>query len=109
MTLGQIEDKINELKLGRKVLLVGKVKDVVNYLRISDVLIHSSKGEGISNAILEAMFCGLPVLATNVGGTPELVYKKSFRLFEYKDVDRLYKFLLQLDNITTEFDYNDII
>ena len=38
-----------------------------------DVFVLPSKAEGISNTILEAMSCGLPVIATDVGGNAELV------------------------------------
>ncbi|MHC1785284.1 MAG: glycosyltransferase family 4 protein [Anaerolineaceae bacterium] len=55
------------------VFLLGKKIDVGPYLQASDVFILPSKREGLSNALLEAMACGLPVVATNVGGNSELV------------------------------------
>ncbi len=50
------------------------VKDVLNYL---DIFVLPSLNEGISNTILEAMASGLPVIATRVGGNPELVEEGS--------------------------------
>ena len=47
--------------------------DVASELRTFDVFVLPSLNEGISNTILEAMATGLPVIATNVGGNPELV------------------------------------
>jgi glycosyltransferase involved in cell wall biosynthesis len=99
-----IEDKIKQSGLSEKVKLLGRVKNVHEYLRMADYFIHSSRGEGISNAILEAMFTGLPVIATSTGGTPELVYKKSFLLFNYKDLETLKKVLSNVDNQFKEFD-----
>jgi glycosyltransferase involved in cell wall biosynthesis len=43
------------------------------FYRVMDVYISTSEVEGMSNSILEAMASGLPVIATNVGGNPELV------------------------------------
>jgi glycosyltransferase involved in cell wall biosynthesis len=53
--------------------LPGERSDVADVLRACDVFVLPSLGEGISNTILEAMATGLPVVATAVGGNPELV------------------------------------
>ncbi|MGC2048932.1 MAG: glycosyltransferase, partial [Gallionella sp.] len=53
--------------------LPGERADVAEIMRALDVFVLPSLGEGISNTILEAMATGLPVIATRVGGNPELV------------------------------------
>jgi glycosyltransferase involved in cell wall biosynthesis len=53
--------------------LPGRRDDFAEILRGLDLFVLSSRNEGISNTILEAMATGFPVLATNVGGNPELV------------------------------------
>ena len=53
--------------------LPGQRSDIADLLRGLDVFVLPSLGEGIANTILEAMACGLAVVATNVGGNPELV------------------------------------
>jgi sugar transferase (PEP-CTERM/EpsH1 system associated) len=53
--------------------LPGERKDIPDIMRGLDCFVLPSLGEGISNTILEAMASGLPVIATAVGGNPELV------------------------------------
>lgn len=58
-----------------RIFLPGVVPNqrVADYMRAADVLIHPSHAEGLPNVVLEAMAAGLPVIATAVGGTPEVV------------------------------------
>lgn len=51
----------------------GERNDIAQILRGLDIFVLPSQAEGISNTILEAMATALPVIATNVGGNPELV------------------------------------
>ena len=61
------------LGLGDRVRFLGERRDVARVLQSFDLFVLPSLGEGISNTILEAMATGLPVVATRVGGNPELV------------------------------------
>jgi glycosyltransferase involved in cell wall biosynthesis len=61
------------LGLDDRVRLLGDRQDVAQILRALDCFVLPSVGEGISNAILEAMATALPVVATRVGGNVELV------------------------------------
>jgi sugar transferase (PEP-CTERM/EpsH1 system associated) len=70
---GELEATIAELRLGDSVRMLGERDDIPLVLQALDVFVLSSIGEGISNAILEAMATGLPVIATRVGGNGELV------------------------------------
>jgi sugar transferase (PEP-CTERM/EpsH1 system associated) len=56
--------------------LPGEREDVPEMMRAMDLFVLPSLREGISNTILEAMATGLPVVATNTGGNPELVNPK---------------------------------
>jgi sugar transferase (PEP-CTERM/EpsH1 system associated) len=62
-----------ETKAFDSVHLLGMRKDVADILQSIDVFVLPSLNEGISNTILEAMAAGLPIVATAVGGTPELI------------------------------------
>src|SRR6185295_9241732 len=62
-----------ELGVGDAVRFAGVRHDIPRLLRICDVYVNSSRFEGMSNTILEAMAAGRPVVATAVGGNPELV------------------------------------
>ena len=53
--------------------LPGEREDVPDLMRAMDLFVLPSLREGISNTILEAMATGLPVIATNTGGNPEIV------------------------------------
>lgn len=59
--------------LGESVRLIGRTDDVPGLLRTADVFVSGSRWEGMPNAVLEAMACGVPVVATAVGGCRELV------------------------------------
>jgi glycosyltransferase involved in cell wall biosynthesis len=50
-----------------------QVENIVDYYRAADVFVMPSKSEGLPNAVLEAMACGLPCVAANVSGTRDLV------------------------------------
>jgi glycosyltransferase involved in cell wall biosynthesis len=79
-----------------KITILGQRTDIKEILNVSNILIHSSRGEGCSNAILEAMACGLPIVATDTGGTAEIIHNDFGYLFPFKDVDRLYSILKTL-------------
>jgi glycosyltransferase involved in cell wall biosynthesis len=61
------------LGISESIDFVGLAKNISNYLEASDVFVLSSRSEGMSNALLEAMSYGIPCIATNVGGNCELL------------------------------------
>lgn len=69
----QLAQQVHELDLDDQVLFLGEVRNMEQLLPVLDAFVLASSTEGMSNAILEAMACGLPIVATDVGGNPELV------------------------------------
>jgi glycosyltransferase involved in cell wall biosynthesis len=68
-----LEQMAAELGIQEKVLFLGERHDIPAILASIDVTVLVSSSESLSNAILESMAAGVPVVATNVGGNPELV------------------------------------
>ena len=64
---------VTDLGLAKHVWLAGDRHDIPKLLQCMDIFVLPSLGEGISNTVLEAMASGLPVIATRVGGNPELI------------------------------------
>ena len=69
----QVRVLLAEAGVDQYAWLPGERNDVARIMRSFDLFVLPSLAEGISNTILEAMATGLPVLATDVGGNPELI------------------------------------
>ena len=69
----ELESEIARLGLQEAVTLLGLRQDVSALMCAADAFVLTSSSEGMSNTILEAMASGRPVVATRVGGNPELV------------------------------------
>jgi sugar transferase (PEP-CTERM/EpsH1 system associated) len=69
----EVERAIDEAGVRALVWLAGERSDIPEILRGFDLFVLPSLAEGISNTILEAMASGLSVVATKVGGNPELL------------------------------------
>jgi glycosyltransferase involved in cell wall biosynthesis len=69
----RLELMVSESGLSKTILFLGRRNDVPNLLACCDLFVLASWAEGLPNAVLEAMATGLPVVATRVGGTPEII------------------------------------
>lgn len=69
-------EKIDELNLEHHVALLGAKKETENYLKHWDVFVLPSISETFGISILEAMEVGVPVVASNVGGIPDIITNK---------------------------------
>ncbi|MGR3174885.1 MAG: glycosyltransferase [Candidatus Scalindua sp.] len=62
-----------DLKIEKNVIFTGERSDIPEILSLTDIFVLPSLREGMPLSILEAMDCGKPIIATNVGGVPEIV------------------------------------
>jgi glycosyltransferase involved in cell wall biosynthesis len=70
----EMQSRLNTLGMDGKIILAGHQDHIADYLKIMDVFVLcSSTIEGCSNAIMEAQWMGKPVVATDVGGTREIL------------------------------------
>ena len=88
----RLEDHIKRLHLENHISLVGFVADAYTYLLGLDIFALSSVKEGLPYALMEAMAAGLPVVASRVGGIPDLIdQNKNGRLSPPKNAHALRK------------------
>ena len=98
----RLEALTDELGLRDATTFAGGRDDVPDLLRTVDVMAMTSLTEGMSNTVLEAMASGIPVVATAVGGNPELVRDgETGFLFAADDEPRLAELLILLADDAT--------
>jgi sugar transferase (PEP-CTERM/EpsH1 system associated) len=86
----KLESQARELGLGPHVEFLGERTDIPSLLAGAAFFVTSSLTEGISLTLLEAMAVGLPIVATSVGGNPEIVVaNETGLLVPAQDVDKL--------------------
>jgi glycosyltransferase involved in cell wall biosynthesis len=69
----QLMAEVQKLRLSSQIIFTGERLDIPEILGACDLFVSASLWEGLPNTLLEAMAMELPIVATNVGGTPEVV------------------------------------
>jgi glycosyltransferase involved in cell wall biosynthesis len=94
---GPIDELTRDLGLGDRVLRLGTRTDVTRLIGAADVVMLTSRSEGIPLTLIEGMAAGLPVVATRVGGIPEVVAEgETGLLAPAGDADALAAHILRL-------------
>lgn len=73
-----LQKKIDKLKLNNNVKILGYLNEIQKVYYDLDLMILPSYTEGLPNVILEALSMEVPVIATNVGGVPEIIKDKKY-------------------------------
>jgi N-acetyl-alpha-D-glucosaminyl L-malate synthase BshA len=91
------ERKASALKIEQDVVFMGDQEFIADLLPAADVFLLPSEHESFGLAALEAMSCGVPVVASNVGGLHEVIdHNETGYLCNPKDVDCMAKIILEL-------------
>ncbi|HWY57528.1 MAG TPA: glycosyltransferase [Terriglobales bacterium] len=85
----ELEHRAQSLGLGKQAVFLGDRRDILAILASLDISVLPSSSESMSNVVMESMAAGLPVVATNVGGNPELINKHTGILVSPHDQDGL--------------------
>jgi N-acetyl-alpha-D-glucosaminyl L-malate synthase BshA len=93
----ECEQLCRQLNITDKVKFLGKQEAIIDILNASDLFLLPSQSESFGLAALEAMSCGLPVIASSVGGLPELIkHNETGFISEIGDIDRMSKYAIEL-------------
>jgi len=91
-----IEEYVMNLKCSNKIHFTGKVQNVSDYYSIADLFVFPGKKEGCPVALLEAMAFELPVAASDVPGTRDILQPFSDNMFISDNVQSLKKLMINL-------------
>ena len=106
----RIENLVHERGLTKSVCFMGKLQDFTEVLQCSDLFLLPSETESFGLAALEALSCGVPVVASRIGGVPEVVtHGEVGFLSDVGDIADMSKHALKLltdDNLLRQFSQN---
>ena len=91
-----LRERINQLGIAEYVLFAGMLDSVEHHLAASDLMIHPSLEEPFGIAVLEGMRAGLPIVASDVGGLPEVADQSCARLVPPRESLALAKRIAEL-------------
>jgi glycosyltransferase involved in cell wall biosynthesis len=103
---GELQQLLNNLNLQNNIHLIGKKnkKDIVVLLQQSDLFVLPSRSETFGVVYIEAMACGLPIIATDCGGPRDIVTESNGLLIPNENVDALSHAILHMVKNINKYD-----
>lgn len=95
----ELEKKVHELEITKAVLFVGMQPDVLPWLQAMDIYLLTSNDEGLPLSVLEALSCGVPVVARNVGDLHRILDNRFGQLI---DSTNTFDWLSAIDRICSD-------
>ena len=92
----QLEKYVSEYQLEHHVTLLGYCPNPYPYMNSADMIVCSSRAEGFSTVLTEAVILGLPIISTECAGTKEILGDPSCGIITENREDALYECLLQV-------------
>lgn len=111
----------NKLNVQERLRLVGYVNNTSDYYRMADLFVFPSKREGLPVSVMEAMASGLPVIATDIRGSRDLLFNTSNMLIDLNEnkevlIKSIYSIInkrntIELENVKNamHYDYSSVI
>ncbi|GHT58046.1 LPS glycosyltransferase [Bacteroidia bacterium] len=103
----ELQNMAKELNIDDSILWLGLRDNVPEFLSAFDIYCQPSRSEGLPMAIIEAFYAGLPIVASNVGGMPEVITdnKNGFliEIENYEQMAERLNDLLKNENLRKEF------
>lgn len=99
--IGYLSDEIKEINVTKNVKYLGEIskEDVINNMLSADLLLFPSHTEGFPNVVLEAMACGLPIIASEVGAIPDMLEEHGGIIVPVNNVDEIIKSIFKISDI----------
>ena len=99
----KLENLIQKNNLEKKFFLLGKVTNAFQYLKALDIFALTSVKEGLPYSLLEARLANLPIVATKVGGIPEMEENFEINLVDSRNVEQIANKILEILNNPEKF------
>lgn len=90
-----LESMGNDLKLDRLVLMPGNKRPLAPWMRVLDLVVHPSRSEGKSLALLQAIACRIPIIASRIEGNVAVLGDEHPGLFDLNSLEQYYSLLFR--------------